>query len=86
MIIEKRVSEKGWRLIQEWIKATHNADHPFSYDSRACEAWCNEAEEQMAQGNPPTVEMPSNATASGHTETFTVPDDCIYEVEHNEGY
>lgn len=77
----KRVSDKGWAKIVEWIKATHNEDHPYTYDSRSAEAWCSEAEEQMAQGNPPEVEMPSNATASGRTETFTVPENCIYEVE-----
>lgn len=77
----KRVSDKGWHKIVEWIKATKNDDHDYSFDSAAAEAWCTEAEESMGNGNPPMVEMPGNATMSGHPETFTVPADCIYEVE-----
>lgn len=84
MTTEKRVSDKGWRKIVEWIKVTKNEDQEYSFDSRACEAWCSEAEESMGNGNPPMVEMPGNATISGNPETFTVPADCIYEVEVDE--
>lgn len=76
----RRVNEKGWRLIKEWIAATANEEHEFRTDSAAAEAWCSEAEESMGNGNPPMVEMPGNATKSGNPETFTVPEDCIYTV------
>lgn len=80
----KRVSDKGWLKIVEWIKATKNDDQEYRFDAKAAEAWCSEAEESMAAGNPPMVEMPGNATASGNPETFTVPADCIYEIDPDE--
>ena len=77
----KQINTKGWLYIKEWILATKNDDQEYSFDSRAAEAWCSEAEESMGNGNPPIVEMPANATISGSCETFTVPDDGILEID-----
>ena len=77
----RRVNDRGWAYVKEWILATKNDDQEYSFDSRAAEAWCSEAEESMGNGNPPMVEMPENATMSGNPETFIVPDDGIYECE-----
>ena len=77
----RRVNDRGWAYIKEWILATKNDDQEYSFDSRAAEAWCSEAEESMGNGNPPIVEMPANATQSGVEETFTVPDDGVYECD-----
>ena len=82
----RRVNDRGWAYIKEWILATKNDDQEYSFDSRAAEAWCSEAEESMGNGNPPMVEMQASATLSGRTETFIVPDDGVYEVEPEFGY
>ena len=81
----RRVNDRGWAYIKEWILATKNDDQEYSFDSRAAEAWCSEAEESMGNGNPPIVEMPANATQSGVEETFTVPDDGVYECDPEPG-
>jgi hypothetical protein len=37
-------------------------------------AWAADAEFQMSEGNPPTIEIKSCDAHSGHTETYTVSD------------
>jgi hypothetical protein len=77
----RRVNSKGWAYIKAWILATQNDDQEYSFDSAAAEAWCSEAEESMGNGNPPMVEMQASATKSGSCETFTVPNDGVYECD-----
>jgi len=81
----RRVNSKGWAYIKAWILATQNEDHNFDTGGEAEEAWCSEAEESMGNGNPPMVEMQANATKSGSCETFTVPDDGVYECQYDPG-
>jgi len=81
----RRVNSKGWAYIKAWILATQNEDHNFDTGGEAEEAWCSEAEESMGNGNPPMVEMQANATKSGSCETFTVPDDGVYECDSEPG-
>jgi hypothetical protein len=81
----RRVNGKGWAYIKAWILATQNEDHNFDTGGEAEEAWCSEAEESMGNGNPPMVEMQANATKSGSCETFTVPDDGVYECDSEPG-
>jgi hypothetical protein len=81
----RRVNSKGWNYIKEWILATQNEDHNFDTGAEAEEAWCSEAEESMGNGNPPMVEMQASATKSGSCETFTVPNDGVYECEPEPG-
>jgi len=81
----KQVNSKGWEYIKEWILLTQNDDQEYSFDSRAAEAWCSEAEESMGNGNPPIVEMQASATLSGRTETFIVPKDGVYECDPEPG-
>jgi hypothetical protein len=81
----RRVNDRGWAYIKAWILATKNDDQEYSFDSRAAEVWCSEAEESMGNGNPPIVEMLANATLSGRTETFIVPNDGVYECDSEPG-
>jgi hypothetical protein len=46
----KQINTKGWIYIKEWILATKNDDQEYSFDSRAAEAWCSEAEEKQEDG------------------------------------
>lgn len=45
------------------------------------DAWATDAEFQMGEGNPPTIELPASISVSGHTECYTVPDDGIDIIE-----
>lgn len=79
----RRVNEKGLRHLANWINATANDDHRHT-DQDNLDWWAREAEESMANGNPPTVEMQPPATKSGQWEEFTIPPDGIYEQEDDE--
>ena len=43
-------------------------------------AWARDAEYQVSEGNPPSIELRASQSVSGHTETFTVPADGIGEA------
>ncbi len=80
MSTTKRVNEQGIAALKAWIIETANEDHRCT-DPRNMDAWCCEAEESMANGNPPVVEMRAPATISGYPETFKIPANGIYEQE-----
>jgi hypothetical protein len=73
MSIVKVVNEIGITALKKWIETTALPDYCHT-DQRNIEAWCQEAEESMGNGNPPIVEMRSSDTKSGVPETFTIPD------------
>ena len=75
-----RVNEKGLHHLANWINATANDDHRHT-DQDNLDWWAREADESMAAGNPPVVEMQAPATLSGAPETFTIPPDGIYEQD-----
>ena len=80
----KMVNEKGIDALRTWIQDIRAVDDagPLAYaDSRALEIWAQEAEQSMANGNPPMVEMPASHSKTGRPETFTLPADCITEEE-----
>jgi len=76
----RRVNEKGLRHLANWINSTANDDHRHT-DPDNLDWWAREADESMAAGNPPVVEMQAPATLSGAPETFTIPPDGIYEQD-----
>ena len=75
-----RVNEKGLHHLANWINSTANDDHRHT-DPDNLDWWAREADESMAAGNPPVVEMQAPATLSGAPETFTIPPDGIYEQD-----
>jgi hypothetical protein len=80
----KRVNAKGIAALRAWIKDIRDVDDggPVAYiDLRTLEIWAQEAEQSMANGNPPMVEMPATHSRTGRPETFTLPADCVEEVE-----
>lgn len=40
----------------------------------ALDEWCEDAEFQLREGNPPSVEIPHYQSKSGRTEEYTVSD------------
>lgn len=83
MLTISRVNETGVQALKRWIEATSMPDHCHT-DAGNLEAWCQEAEESMGNGNPPMVEMSKLHTKSGVPETFTIPASGIYTEEVEE--
>lgn len=80
----KTVNPKGISALKAWVEKTRAEDDagPLALtDARALDAWARDAEESMANGNPPMVEMPASHSKTGRPETFTLPADCINEEE-----
>lgn len=47
------------------------------YTSEMIGAWATEAEFQLAEGRPASIELSAWDSVSGHVEEFTVPDSGI---------
>jgi hypothetical protein len=75
------VNTKGFALIKKWIESTTMIDDVGPYhstDDRNLEAWAEDIERHLnCMGNGAWCEMSHHGTASGLTETLTLPDDCI---------
>lgn len=61
----------GIQEIHKFLGLHHKlgADH---FSPEMLNAWAAKAEFQLGEGNPPTIEIKSNESVSGHAEEFTV--------------
>jgi hypothetical protein len=67
----QRINETGIAELREWLASV--AKSPAHYDTeRALHAWAAEAEESLAAGNGPSVELRERHTLSGVPETFAI--------------
>jgi hypothetical protein len=84
----RMVNEKGIAALKAWVEKTRaedDAGHLALTDERALDAWAQEAEESMANGGPPLVEMPASHSKTGKPETFTLSESCIKKsIEESE--
>ena len=64
------INKTGREEIASFLDAHHVSGHLFGEAEIA--AWAAEAEEQMGEGNPPTIEIPARNSITGATETYTV--------------
>jgi hypothetical protein len=79
-----RITGEGLALIKSWVeeKTRHDEAGPVhDTDPDNLNAWANEAEESVLNGNLAMVEMQSISTRSGLTETLTLPRHCIEWVD-----
>ena len=79
-----RLNAEGLALLKQWIedKTAHDEAGPLhGVDPNNLNAWANEAEESVLNGNLPVVEMQSISTRSGLTETLILPRHCIEWVD-----
>ena len=79
-----RVTGEGLGLIKSWVeeKTRHDEAGPVhGTDPDNLNAWANEAEESVLNGNPPLIEMQSISTRSGLPETLTLPRHCVEWVD-----
>lgn len=65
------VNEKGLAEIQAFLAGKHKlgGDH---FDRSMLQAWAQDAEFQLGEGNPASVEIRSFDAVSGHTEEYTI--------------
>lgn len=67
------VNEQGLNEIKEFLAANHKrgGDH---FDRDMLTAWAADAEFQLAEGNPATIEIKSFDSIHGRTQEFTISD------------
>ncbi len=65
------VNDNGLNQIHQFLAEHHKkgGDH---FDRSMLLAWASDAEFQLGEGNPASIEIRSRDTVSGHTETFTI--------------
>lgn len=70
------VNDNGLNQIHQFLAEHHKkgGDH---FDKSMLLAWAADAEFQLAEGNPASIEIRSWDTVSGHTETFTISDEGL---------
>ena len=61
------VNEQGIKEIENFLAFHHKKGH-----HQDAKAWATDAEFQLSEGNPASIEIKSWASQSGHTETFNV--------------
>lgn len=79
-IVPTTINAAGVAEIAQFLATHHKkgGDH-FTADMLA--AWAADAEFQLAEGNPASIEIKSWESLSGHTEAFTVSDAGIDSIE-----
>ncbi len=70
------VNEKGLAEIKAFLAEKHKlgGDH---FDGSMLQAWARDAEFQLGEGNPPSVEIRSFDAVSGHTEGYTITEEGL---------
>jgi hypothetical protein len=79
------VNEQGLNEIKGFLASNHKkgGDH---FTREMLQAWAADAEFQLAEGNPASIEIRACDAVSGHTETFMISAaglDCV-EIEIEE--
>lgn len=65
------VNSKGLQEIHRFLAENHKkgGDH---FDEEMLRAWAQDAEFQLGEGNPASIEIRSWDSVSGHTENMTI--------------
>jgi hypothetical protein len=66
----REVNEQGMKEIREFLVANHKDGGEVTDESVL--AYAAEAEEHMAAGNPPTIEIKSYESVRGHTQELAI--------------
>lgn len=65
------VNDNGLNEIHRFL-ATHHRLGGEHFDRSMLQAWAADAEFQLREGNPPSIEIRSWDAVSGHTEEYTI--------------
>ena len=68
----RTVNEKGLDEIREFLAENHKMGSSFARSNLI--AWAAEAEFQLREGNPASIEIKGSDSTTGHTREYTVSD------------
>lgn len=69
------INEIGMELIRAWL--TERMKNGHNLGNAEILAWARDAEFQLGEGNPPSIELRASESVSGRTETMTIPQEGI---------
>ena len=77
------INDRGIEEIKQFLADNHKkgGDH---FSPCMLRAWASEAEFQLGEGNPPTIEIRSWDSIHGCTQTYTISDDGLYTVSDDD--
>jgi hypothetical protein len=83
-ITRKSVNEKGLVEIQNFLRKNHKlgGDH---FDKEMLLAWAEQAEFQLAEGNPASIEIRSWDSVNGATVNFEISDEGVSSEQSDDG-
>ena len=67
----KSVNEIGLKEIHDFLAKKHKKGGEH-FDHEMLLAWARQAEFQISEGNPASIEIRSYDSVSGHTENYTI--------------
>ncbi len=81
----KTVNSSGIAQIAEFLAKNHKLGGEH-FTSSMLRAWAEEAEFQLSEGNPPSIELKARDSLSGATQEFTISEKGIdsHSVEIDE--
>ena len=71
------INEKGLAEIQQFLAENHKRGDGWVTPDML-HAWASEAEFQLGEGNPATIEIPAHDSIYGRAQEYTISDDGIY--------
>ena len=74
------VNDIGMKEIRAFLSKKHKLGEEH-FDDRMISAWAKDAEAQLDIGNPPTIELKSWESMTGHVETYTISDNGVEALE-----
>lgn len=78
--INREVNETGLREIKEFLARNHKKGGDY-FTRDMLQAWAEQAEFQMREGNPPSIENRAYESVNGYTQEYTISDEGITTTE-----
>lgn len=78
--INREVNETGLREIKEFLARNHKKGGDY-FTRDMLQAWAEQAEFQMREGNPPSIEIRAYESVNGYTQEYTISDEGITTTE-----
>lgn len=71
-VTQKSVNKNGIKQIADFLLANHKQGERISQDARMLRAWAADAELSLSEGNDAGIEIKSQDSVLGRTQTFAV--------------
>jgi len=72
------INQQGYGEILDFLRKNHRfcQDNDF-FDKKMLDAWATDAEFQLAEGNPPTIEIPAHYAVCGRAIELRISDEGV---------